>query len=94
MSDSISNVPNLVPYPTWSQGLILLGNAEDEILILDEQDKVVDVVAYGLSEYPYFQPPVMIETSLPGYSIERFPADQDTDTASDWIVQLSPNPGS
>ncbi len=89
--DSILEVPNMVLYPDWSSGNISLNNLRDEVLLLDDHDRVKDVVAYGDSLYPDFQPPVPGVSE--GYSIERRPASQDTDGYGDWIGQSNPNPG-
>jgi hypothetical protein len=88
--DSDGNVPNLSKYITWSDGWVNLANLGDEVLVLDNTDNFVDAVSWGDSIW-FFDPtcPVVAE----GHSIERYPADVDTDTAADWIDQASPNPG-
>lgn len=91
LSASILEVPDMVPYSTWSSGQVTLDDNSDEVLLLDGYDNVADVVAYGYSLYPDFQPPV--EDVIEGWSIERSPADRDTDSSSDWIAQPAPNPG-
>jgi hypothetical protein len=89
-SDSSPEVPTMIPHLGWSSGTVVLPDFGDEVLLMDGDDRFADVVAYGDSLYPGFQPPVPIEN---GSSIERYPADQDTDSSSDWIIQPSPNPG-
>lgn len=89
-SDSMPEVPTMIPYLSWSSGTVILEDWGDEVLLLDGDDRVADVVAYGDSLYPDFQPAVSVEE---GSSIERCPADRDTDSSSDWIIQSSPNPG-
>ena len=61
------------------------------MIILDADDNIVDVVAFEQSEYFGFYPPVV--SVAEGHTIERNPADIDTDTNSDWIDQVDPNPG-
>jgi hypothetical protein len=81
----------MVKYSSWANGNVALSNTGDEVLLLDGSDSVVDVVAYGNSPYPAFQPPV--PTVSEGHSIERRPANVDTDTNADWHDQPSPAPG-
>jgi hypothetical protein len=88
---SVSEVPELFPDPAWGSGSVMLGNAGDEVLLLDSSDAVVDVVAYGMSAYPGFSPPVPAVAE--GHSIQRQPADRDTDTREDWADQPLPIPG-
>jgi hypothetical protein len=88
--DTNGNVPDMSKYLTWANGLVNLSNPGDEVLVLDETDSFVDAVSWGDSNWA-FDPdcPVVAE----GHSIERNPADVDTDTAADWIDQGDPNPG-
>lgn len=90
MIDTHPDVPVMFAYLHWADGLVNLGNAGDEVLILDLQDSIVDAVSWGNSDFA-FDPPV--PSVMPGHSIERFPADVDTDTNADWVDQPSPNPG-
>ena len=62
-----------------------LVNAGDQVLLLDATDSVVDSVAYGTSTWSVFTPTVPAAPA--GSSIERYPRNQDTDSASDWRVQ-------
>lgn len=88
--ESEVNVPNLTEYINWSHGPVSLDNAGDEVLVLNGSDQVVDAVSWGNSNWA-FDPdcPVVAE----GHSIERYPANVDTDSATDWIDQALPNPG-
>jgi hypothetical protein len=90
MTDSHPSVPVMMPYLAWADGQVLLGNMGDEVLILDDQDNIVDTVSWGTSNFA-FDPPVPCVGI--GHSIERFPANIDTNTNEDWIDQPSPNPG-
>jgi hypothetical protein len=85
------DVPDLIRYLQWASGGVTLSNLGDEILLLDEADQIVDLVAYGDSPFPGFQPPVPLAQT--GHSIERRPAGLDSDTAADWVIQPAPNPG-
>lgn len=94
ISDSTPSVRNLMPYRTWSAGDIRLANDGDEILILDEMNVAVDVVAYGdstFSEIGVFTGPT-VASVYTGQSIERVPADCDSDSGSDWQPNRTPSP--
>jgi hypothetical protein len=88
--ESDGNVPNMSKYQAWAIGLVNLSNPGDEVLVLDESDSFVDAVSWGDSNWA-FDPdcPIVAE----GHSIERNPANVDTDTSADWIDQALPNPG-
>jgi hypothetical protein len=88
--ESDGKVPNMSEYTDWAGGSVNLTNSGDEVLVLGETDNFIDAVAWGDSIW-FFDPtcPVVAE----GHSIERYPADVDTDTAIDWIDQANPNPG-
>jgi len=88
---SHQGVPDMIPYVEWSGGEVRLDNTGDQVIILDADDNIVDVVAFEQSEYFGFYPPVV--SVAEGHTIERNPADIDTDTNSDWIDQVDPNPG-
>jgi hypothetical protein len=89
--DSHLDVPDMVLCEEWSGGEFRLDNTGDEVFILDYDDTIIDDVAFGQSEYLGFYPPVNLVAE--GHSIERYPADVDTDTNVDWIDQVDPNPG-
>jgi hypothetical protein len=91
IKSTVAEVPELISYPDWGSGSIVLGTAGDEVLLLDSSDAVVDVVAYGNSTYPGFSPPV--PAAPEGYSIARQPPNRDTDTLDDWVELPIPNPG-
>jgi hypothetical protein len=88
---SMSSVPDMTAYLAWSSGPVALHSTSDEVILLDGFDHVVDAVAYGYSPYPDFQPPVPLVS--PEQSMERYPANQDTDSRYDWIQQPLKNPG-
>jgi len=91
MTSSIYDVPDLQPYTTWGTSSLNLSNSGDELLLLDGRDDLIDAISYGSST-------VFLDPSIPaapeGSSLERYPADQDRNMASDWRVQSEPNPGS
>jgi hypothetical protein len=89
--DSHLDVPDMIPCEEWAGGEFRLDNTGDEVFILGDGDAIADVVAFGQSEYLGFYPPVNLVAE--GHSIERYPADVDTDTNNDWIDQVDPNPG-
>ena len=68
-----------------------LGNTGDRLILKDGEGTVIDQMSYG-TDTTAFDPacPDVAE----GHSLERSPANVDTDTAEDWIDQESPNPGS
>jgi len=91
MVDSDEAVPDMIPYAAWASGRVELSNKGDEVLILDGGDVIVDAMSYG-NKTAFFDPAC---PDVPaGHSLERFPADVDTDTAADWRDQESPSPGS
>lgn len=88
--ESSATVPNLVKYSAWSTGSLNLANAGDELLLLDAADKLLDAVSWGNTTWA-FDPAVPGVAA--GHSIERRPAFQDTNSATDWADQVSPAPG-
>jgi hypothetical protein len=84
-------VPDMIPYTAWASGRVELSNSGDEVLILDGNDAIVDAMSYG-DKVTFFNP--ACPDVAAGHSLERYPANVDTDTAADWIDQQSPNPGS
>lgn len=90
LSDSDPEIPNLIKYRIWSGGVINLSNAGDEITILNQKDEQVDAVSWGNSSYA-FSPPA--PKSEDGMSIERNPANVDSNRAEDWSVSAEPEPG-
>jgi hypothetical protein len=91
LSGTDPGVADMMAYRDWAGGSVNLGNAGDEVLLLDGDDVLVDAVSWGDSDWA-FSPPVPVVGE--GHSIERYPAYQDTDSASDWVDQAVPAPGS
>jgi hypothetical protein len=84
------DVPNMIPYTAWASGAVNLGNISDETLVLDAGNQVIDALSWGESSWA-FNPPVPAPAR--GSSMERRPANLDTDTAADWFEQNTPVPG-
>lgn len=87
---SDADVPELLKYSPWASGSLNLSNAGDDVILLGDEDNLVDAVSWGNSQFA-FSPSAPVVDS--GHSLERRPADRDTDTAQDWIDQSFPNPG-
>jgi predicted extracellular nuclease len=95
IQESDKNVPNLVRYSDWSDGDIQLSNDGDEILVLDDEDRLIDAIVYGDSTTIItgaFSLPSISDASG-GQSIQRVPADCDTNTAGEWQPGRYPSPG-
>lgn len=84
------NVPDLILNLAWSLGEFNLTPSKDELLIMGTELEWVDFVAWGDSSLG-FDPALLAPTD--GYSLERCPSAQDTDSAADWRVQPDPSPG-
>jgi hypothetical protein len=90
MEDSDPNIPDMVVYDPWSDGIIHLDNTGDEVLLLGVGDFLIDAMSWGTSNFAF-------DPSCPdvpeGHSLERYPVYIDTNTADDWIDQSAPTPG-
>jgi glycerophosphoryl diester phosphodiesterase len=89
--NSTAAVPDLAKYTAWASGSLNLRNDGDEVLLLDGSDTVQEAVSWGDSAWA-FDPAVPGVSE--GHSLERRPANEDTDTAADWNDQALPAPGS
>lgn len=89
MRESDPQVPNMHKYTLWAGGNIELVNTGDEVLLLDADDELVDALSWG-SSIKAFDPPAARVAD--GHTLERSPADNDTDSAGDWIDQAQPQP--
>jgi glycerophosphoryl diester phosphodiesterase len=85
-----SAVPEMLKYAAWSSGYVELANSGDEVLLLGPTDLYLDAVSWGGSDFAFSPPVELVEA---GHSLERKPANQDTDTAGDWKERPSPLPG-
>jgi hypothetical protein len=88
--DSLPSVPDMLNYSEWASGAVNFANSGDEALLLGPADQVVDALSYGSSTV-IFNPPAPAASE--GYSLERMPAWQDSDSAADWFEQRYPSPG-
>ena len=83
----------MVPkYAGWGSGDWTLRGAGDQVLLMGPNDVPVDVVVYGDAIYPgvVAHPGVSVYT----HSLERFPANRDTDNcAVDFRDRYPPTPG-
>jgi hypothetical protein len=91
VTDTDPSIPDMIKYSAWATGKIALSNNGDEVLILDDGDAIVDAMSYG-NATTFFDPSCPDVTT--GHSLERSPANVDTDTFEDWIDQEFPDPGS
>lgn len=66
-------------------------NSGDYIGLFDQNGEIVDAMSYG-SNTDAFNPSVQTVSS--GHSLSRLPVSVDTDGASDWSENTTPNPGS
>ena len=85
-----ADVPNMESFGLWASGDVALANDGDEVLLLDADNRIIDSLNYGNSTH-FFIP--SIADVFTGVSIERVPANCDTDSAADWQPQEMPTPG-
>jgi hypothetical protein len=90
IEDSDNAVPDMIHYSQWAGGSINLSNSGDDVVLLDEDDLIVDAMSWGNSTFAFNPSAPTVDED---HSLERRPADQDTDSASDWIDQEDPDPG-
>lgn len=88
--DTDSHVPDLIKDVSWATGSLSLSNTGDEILLLGFDSGLLDCMSWGNSDWA-FSP--AIPAPGQGVSLERYPSEQDSDTALDWRRQFTPNPG-
>lgn len=77
-------VPDLIPDPGWGRGSWNLNNTQDEVVLIGPEGEI-DRVEWGS--------PPRCPVPARGQSLERSPADRDTDTCADWRIQAFPSPG-
>lgn len=90
MQDSDLDVPDMRRFPLLADGAIGLANDGDEVILLDDTNKIVDAMSYGDS--PHFLQPAVLPVGR-GESVERVPANCDSDSAADWQPRRVPDPG-
>ncbi|MCP4544713.1 MAG: DUF11 domain-containing protein [Chloroflexi bacterium] len=86
------SVPNMERAGSWDGFGFALGNAGDEVLLLDATQAPVDVVTYGTGSYTGVIPHPGVSDQ--GHSLERRPPKQDSDDCSqDFFDRVPPTPG-
>jgi len=91
VTNTDASVPDMSVYSAWATGTIALSNTGDEVLLLNGSDVPVDVVTYGSGSYPGVTAHALVAT---GHSLERSPANQDTNNcAVDFVDRNPPTPG-
>ena len=92
-NNSSSGVPDMIR-SSWGENKFALGNAGDELLLLDARKQVVDVVVYGSGEYPGVDSFGDVSGVYSGNSLERWPANRDSnDCRRDFHIRYEPEPG-
>jgi hypothetical protein len=90
---SSNSVPDLIR-TDWGDGECALGNTGDEILLRDASGRVVDAVVYGQGQLAGVIPFADIDSVFNGNSLERWPANRDSDDCSyDLRIRYVPDPG-
>jgi hypothetical protein len=90
---SSDETPNMVR-TGWGEGEFLLGNEGDEVLLVDPENQIVDVLVYGSGVCAGSRSFVDLDLVFNGNSLERWPANLDSDDCSrDFRVRYSPAPG-
>jgi hypothetical protein len=90
MESSDEAVPVLSCYLLWAERGVELTNTGDDLLLLDGSNRVVDALSWGSSTFA-FDPSIGVVAE--GYSLERYPANVDTNRSLDWRKQNLPQPG-
>lgn len=90
VQDSDSTVPDMRRFALWSLGDLALANDGDEVLLVNGRNRIIDSINYG-DQSTFFTP--AIQLPFEGQSIERVPANCDSDSAADWQTQQIPTPG-
>jgi hypothetical protein len=88
--DTVIFVPDMIPEPLWSTGIIEMNNAGEEILLLDQYFTAVDVVTYENGTYPGVNRNHGVATGL---SIERQLPIDTNNCVDDFRDQPVPTPG-
>jgi len=90
---SSNRVPDLIR-TAWGDGECALGNEGDEILLRDASGHVVDAVVYGEGQIAGIIPFADVDSVYNGNSLERWPANRDSDDCSnDLRIRYMPDPG-
>jgi phosphatidylserine/phosphatidylglycerophosphate/cardiolipin synthase-like enzyme len=85
-------VPDLTPYSAWSNGIVTLANAGDELVLLGTSDTILDAVTWLSGTVEGTQPFTGIVAS--GHTLQRWPPETDSNNcALDFRDQAVPSPG-
>ncbi len=90
VKDSDAAVPDMIADHNWASGEFALANDGDELLLVDDQGRILDALNYG-DRVTFFNPGIPAVVS--GQSLERAPARCDSDSAADWRPQSAPTLG-
>jgi len=80
---SVPAVPDMLPNTSWATGAFNLGNATDEVLLLDGSNAIVDAMCWGAGVLPGH---TCHSNVLQNISLERYPAFVDTDNCQNDFV--------
>ena len=83
-AETDATVPNLIRDESWATGSIALANTGDHALIVNGDDEIVDGANFG-DATKFFDGPALAANE----SMERVPANVDTDSGDDWVVRAS-----
>jgi hypothetical protein len=78
---------NLTKYTAWATGNLALGNDFDQVVLLDQDDTIIDRVNLNGTATQY----AGLGNVPANGSLERVPADIDTNTVADFVVRTAGN---
>lgn len=79
-------VPDMVPYLSWGTATaLIMANGGDHALIVDDNDVIIDGANHG-NVSKFFEAGVTLATNE---SLERVPADVDTDSHDDFVFRAA-----
>lgn len=90
LNESHPWVANMLPVTDYAAGATTLENSGDDIVALTLDQLPVDAVSWGSAIFAFYP---AVERPPQGASLARRPPGQDSDTALDWVVQMTPDPG-
>ncbi len=89
-------VPDMSPVAQWEGFGLALGNASDEVLLLDATDTIVDSAAWGgIPRAGVIPFPIDSDSTFPSNaSLKRYPPEYDrNDCSRDFYISYQPSPG-
>jgi phosphatidylserine/phosphatidylglycerophosphate/cardiolipin synthase-like enzyme len=88
-----NDVPDLIR-TAWGEGELILGNAGDEVLLINASKQIVDALVYGIGALPGTLSFGDVSGVYNGNSLERWPANRDSDDCRrDFRIRYTPDPG-